>query len=114
MDKTNLYICKVCGKKVHAIYVRTLASFIRRQLSKAEDGDWPGEITVDHWYNVETTVNLFKAEEHKHGLIFGKPCPGSGFMWKRTATKRVGRPYILHKSRSKRDKSRVGSSGRHK
>ncbi len=92
------YTCKVCGKRVRAIYIRTLAKFAKRQFSKADDGDWPGEITVDHYYNVRTTVNLYKLADHKQGLIFRKPCPGSGFTFKESF-KSVGRPYIIHKAK---------------
>ena len=88
--------CESCGKKVKAIYLKTLARFTRKEFREAEDGDSPNEICVDHYQNIRTTVNLYKIAMHKKGTIFRKQCPRSGSTFKKTRQSKVGHPYTLH------------------
>src|SRR5437660_7431931 len=92
-------VCKSCGKKVKAIYLKTLARFTRKEFRKADDGDSPDEIVIDHYQNVRTTINLYKVAKHMKGIIFRKQCPRSSSTFKKTHHVEVGRPYTIHKVR---------------
>jgi hypothetical protein len=94
--------CTECGHDINATLVRTLSSHKKREFVPAEDGDWPGEITVDHFVNVYTGRRLFRIPEHKKGLLKGR-CPASGRTFAK-GFRRVGRPYVLRYVRRSRTK----------